>query len=328
MKPLERLLPSLTMLSVCKLLPTVLGDMVAKNVHELHMVDVHTEFYQQDLLMRRLEIIMQHYASADRIRVHMCKDGKVGQEVYLIHPFTDNEDQPLSSGDIGRSWNTFDEQTDDWMAFWLKDSNLTESDPEYHYTDEDWNQYSNWTSDDGNYGDGFSRVRLMLHHLPDHPDFDELDELRSSDNFLTYYPGFLPVYVTLPTHCISTTEIPLNNMQLAIKYEFTQTLTQFSELMRGHDGLNQYQSHDVMVSAIELLMKNPTMLIHYPVFRRVFMRKMEELLDFIRSDVQKKTTIGKHSTRSFQAKYDHIEKLIWQMKDVLKGIKMDPNYAE
>ena len=313
------------MLAVCDLLPTVLGDMVAKNVHELNMCDVRTEFHEQDLLMRRLEIILQHYASEDRIRVHMCKDGKVGQEVYLIHPFTDNEDQALISGNIGRSWDTFDEQEDRWMAVWRGDSNLTESDPEYHYTDEDWNQFSTWTD---NYDDGCCRVRLMLHHLPDHPDFAELDELRSDDNFLAHYPGFLPVYVTLPAHCISTTEIPLNNAQLSIKYGFKRTATQLSTLMSSIDGLNQYQAHDIFVSATEILMKEPSMLIHYPVFRRVFMRKMEELLNFIRSDVRKKTTIGKHSTRSFKAKYDRIELLMWQMKDVLKGIKADPNYAE
>ena len=305
------------------MLPTVLGDIVAKNVHELNMATVHTEFYQQDLLMRRLEIILQHYASADRIRVHLCKGGRVGQDIYLSHPFTDNEDHPLSI--IGRSWDTFDEQEDAWMTFWLKESNLTESDPEYHYTDEDWDRFSSWTD---NYGNGFSRVCLMLHCLPDHPDFAELNELRSNDNFLTYYPGFLPVYVTLPTHCISTTEISLNNTQLAIKYGFYRTVTQFSELMRGADGLNQYQSHDIFVSSIELLMKEPSILIHLPVFRRVFMRKMEELLNFIRSDARSTLTIGKHSTRSFKAKYVRIEKLIWQMKDVLKGIKTDPNYAE
>ena len=299
--------------------------MVARNVHELHMADVHTEFYAQDLLIRRLEIILQHYASEDRIRVHLCKDGKVGQEVYLIHPFTENEEQDLISGNIGRSWNTYDEQEDAWMTFWLKDSSLTESDAEYHYTDEDWDQYSRWSSDDG---DGLTRVRLMLKELPNHPDFDELDELRSSDNFLTYYPGFLPVHVTLSVRCITDTEIPLNNSQLAIKYGFKRTVTKLSALMRNLDGLNQYQSHDIFVSAIEILMKEPSMLIHYPVFRRVFIGKMKELRDFIRTDVQNRTIIGKHSTRSFQAKYDRIDTLLLQMKDVLKGIKTDPNYAE
>ena len=313
------------MLSVCDLLPTVLGDMVARNLHELHMADVHTEFYQQDLLMRRLEIILQHYASADRIRVHLCKDGKVGQEVYVIYPFTDNEDQDLSSGNIGRSWNTFDEQEDAWMTFWRGDSNITESDPEYHYTDEDWYQFSRWSSDDG---DGFSRVRLMLKQLPNHPDFAELDELRSSDTYLRRYPGFLPVYVTLPTHCISTTEFSLTNSQLAIKYEFTRTVIRLAALMNNVDRLSQYQSHVILVSAIEILMKDPSMLIHCPGFRRVFMRKMDELQDFIRSDVQNRPTIGKHSTRSFKAKYDRIEILLLQMKDVLKEIKTDPNYAE
>jgi len=96
--------------------------------------------------------------------------------------------------------------------------------------------------------------------------------------------------------------------------------------MSNLEELNKYQSHDLFVSATEILMKEPSMLIHYPVFRRVFMVKMEDLLNFIRTDVRKKTK--NDNTPLFQEKYDRIEILLLQMKDVLKGIKTDPNYAE
>ena len=187
-----------------KFLPDVLSDIIAKNLHELYMVDLLPGLQFGPL--RRLEIIMQHYASEGCIRIIIHKGGKIGQSVYLIP----NHDL----FNIGSSWNTFDEEQDNWMTIWRDQGGVNEDDPEYHYTDADWYQFSKFTIDHGN---NFSSVRLMLNCIPDHPAFDELEDLRSGDNFIIQYPGFIPIQVTIPTHHISTEEVPLTAMQLSVK---------------------------------------------------------------------------------------------------------------
>lgn len=311
------------MTAIYSRLPNVLGDIVAKNLHELSMADVMTEFRALDIPMLRLEIIMQHYASQGYIRIVQFSGGRVGQEIYLIHPLTEDGND-MTSGNVGRSWNTFDEQADAWMTVWREEGSVTEADPEYHYTDEDWYDYSNWNI---HYGDGLSRVRIMLQCIPEHPDFAELDMLHSEDNFITQYPGFIPVFITVPNNCISNIEIPLNTIQLSIKHGFKETASIISTMMKGMNEATLSQTHDIFASIMEHLIMHPAILIYAPHFRAIFYKKLNEMRDHIRGIYANDAHIGSHSTRSFHKKYARMERIVNTMYDVMRGIRSDPNYV-
>jgi len=304
------------MTAIFNRLPNVLGDIVAKNLHELSMADVMTEFRALDIPILRLEIIMQHYASQGYIRIVQFSGGRVGQEIYLLHPRMEDGND-MTSGNIGRSWNTFDEQADAWMTIWREEGSVTEDDPEYHYTNEDWHDYSRWNIP---YEDGLSCVRIMLQCIPEHPDFAELDMLQSEDNFITQYPGFIPVFINVPTQCISEIEIPLNTIQLSIKYMFKESASIISTMMKGMNEATLEQTHEIFVSIMEHLIMHPAILIYAPHFRFIFYTKLNEMRDHIHG-------IEAHSTRSFHTKYARMERIVYTMYDVLRGIRSDPNYV-
>ena len=301
------------MTDVYSRLPNVLGDIIARNLHELNMADVLTEYCAQDLLLRRLQIIMQHYASEGRIRLTMLHEGKVGQAIYLIYPLLN--DEVVFDGNVGCSWNTFDEEQDDWMAFWRQNGIVNASDPEFHYSNDEWNQLSEYEEINNN---GTSRVCLWLRQIPDHPDFAELEELQSGDHFVTQYPGFIPVYVTLPTQHIINENIVLTTMQRAIKYGFKETADNMTQMMRSAVGLTFKETHDIFASIMEHLIQNPAILIHSPRFRNKLYQKIAEMLNYIKE----------HTTddNPFYNKYSRIQRITYHMKDVLKGIKADPLY--
>jgi len=304
------------MTSVYNRLPNVLGDIIARNLHELNMADVLTEFCEQDLLLRRLQIIMQHYASEGRIRMTTLYGGKVGQTIYLIHPLV-NDQVANMDGNIGHSWNTFDKGQDDWMAFWRQEDVVHESDPEFHYSNDEWIRLSEYEEINHN---GTSRVCLWLHQIPDHPDFAELEMLRSDDNFITNYPGFIPVYVTLPTHHITEENIPLTTMQLSIKYGFKETAESMTQMMHSAAGLTFEETHEIFASIMEQLIQNPKILIHSPRFRNKLYQKIAEMLHYIKEYTS--------NDIAFHTKYNRIQRIAYHMKDVLKGIKTDPLYID
>jgi len=302
-------------LAIYNRLPDVLSDIIAKNLHELNMADLIHEFRTLDIPILRLEIIMQHYASQGYIRIVQFSGGRVGQEIYLLHPLTEDGND-MTSGNVGRSWNTFDEQADAWMTVWREEGSVTEDDPEYHYTNEDWHNYSRWNIP---YEDGLSRVRIMLQCIPEHPDFAELDMLQSEDNFIAQYPGFIPVFITVPTQCISEIEIPLNTIQLSIKYMFKESASIISTMMKGMNEATLEQTHEIFVSIMEHLIMRPAILIYAPHFRFIFYTKLNEMRDHIHG-------IGSHSTRSVHTKYARMERIVNTMYDVMRGIRSDPNY--
>jgi len=296
---------------VYKRLPDVLSDIVAKNLHELYMADLlpSLQFGQ----LRRLKIIMQHYASEGRIRIIIHKGGKIGQSVYLIHPLPMDDDQDLFSDNIGRSWNTFDEQQNNWMTSWREERGIGTVEA---YTDEDWYQFSKFTI---NHSDNISSARIMLNYIPDHPAFAELEDLRLVDNFITHYPGFIPIYVMIPTLHISTEEIPLTTMQLSIKYGFKETADIVSQMMYSAEGLNFNKTHEIFANIMEHLIHNPTILIHSSRFRSKLCQKIEELQTYIDNN---------RPPRRYRTFYDRIQLIINRIKDVLQSIRDDPLYVE
>jgi len=300
-------------------LPNVLRDIIDKNVHQLCMADVVTEFHKKNWLMRRLEIILQHYASEGRLRLYRCTGGKVGQVIRLLP--ADEEEEEL----IGRNWNTFDESEDAWMNFWRQDGGISEADPEYSYTDEDWLEYSIWAQDAGD-GDDVRRVRLMLHHLPNHSDFDEVEDLDSGDTFLATYPGFLPIYVTLKKQYISDVDYPLTTSQLAIKYGFNESALYICRMLRKTKGLALGKIHDVFATIMEHLIMHPAILIHCPNIRFLMYQKLDELAHYLQEQ-DSKPFIGLQRTRSFHKKYNRIKSISEQLRAVLEGIKADPLYV-
>jgi hypothetical protein len=302
-------------------LPNVLRDIVDKNLHQLRMADVVTEFHKKDWLIRRLEILLQHYASEGRLRLCRCTGGKVGQVIRLLPA---DEEEEL----IGCNWDTFDKSEDALMNFWRQNGGVSEADPEYSYTDEDWLEYSIWAQDAGKDGDGddVHCVRLMLHHLPNHSDFDELEDLDSSDTFLATYPGFLPIYVTLKKQYISDVDYPLTISQLSIKYGFHETARWMTRMMREAKGLTQGQVHDVFATIMEHLIMHPAILIHCPMIRLRLYQKLDEMAHYLQEQ-ESKPFIGLQRTRSFHKKYNRIKSISEQLRAVLEGIKADPLYA-
>lgn len=311
------------MTAIYNQLPSVLGDIVAKNLHELNMADVLSEFHELDMAMLRLEIIMQHYASQGRIRIIQFSGGKVGQEIHLIHPITDDGND-MSNGNVGRSWNIFDEREDEFMNWWRKSGVITESDPEYHYTYEDWYDYSNWNI---NYGDGLSRVRIMLQHIPDHPDFDEIDDLNTGENFVSKYPNFIPIFITVPTNCISKVEVHLNTIQLSIKHGFKQSATIISSLLNSTAVETQSQLHEIFGTIMEHLIMHPAILIYAPHFRFIFYQKLDELRKYINEHLHNAVKEPIDTTTPFYIKYTRIEQILHTMDNVMRGIRSDPEFV-
>ena len=304
------------MTEIYRLLPDVCREKVDNYLHKYRMMEVVSEFHHHDLLLRRLTIILQHYAMESRIRVIVCKNGKVGQNIYLSHPLFD---EIFFSGDIGRSWHTYHEDTDSWLNSWRMEGHVTTADPQYHFNQNEWFDYSNWRQD---IKPGWISIRLMLKRIPIHTDFDELDELDSAVHFTKKYPGFIPIQVMIPTHCVFHVETPLTTSQNAVKYGLQESVAIISKLLSDSEGLTTLEVHEHFERIMEHLIVHPEILIHSVLFREQLYGKMAELETYIIEQRKKR------NTRSFYKKYDHMWTTIQTMYSVLHDIQFHELYEQ
>jgi len=283
-------------------LPEALIDRIAQYVHELHMVDVRSELNNTNWFQRRLQIVLQHYASQDRIGVTICQGGKVGQLVHVLPDWDQDIDHAFDTS-IGCHWNRYDPHQRSWME---RIGNTR--------TDEEWQNYSDWQEADT---DGVYRVRLLIQCVPNHPDFQDIESFRKVGTFVQRgYPGFGPVVVLMKSDLLRWVTYPLDSMQLAVKYGFAASASFLAECTSTAYGLGISATHEVFGRIMEHLIDEPAMIIYSPRFREKLCEKITSLEQFFLL----------HPESREDSFYVYLETLMIAMKGVLLRIVSHPAY--
>ena len=240
--------------------------------HELCLSESFVSITEKNSIMRRIKLAVQAYAIDGHFQVKQLKEGNIGHHITIS-----GGDQ----ADFGHHWRTYDTGTHMLHGTWDMFTNKNEVTK--GWGDSEWNYYcGSWKEELGN---GFVRVRLMFSSFPNLPGFDEfhaLDQHIQYEFFWTYFHGFLPVEVILPSHCVSTATTPLDEYQLAVKYNFSEDLEFVRRKVNDMNSLESDQDFRtiVMKELMNFFLVKPAVLIHCPELRESLHQEMDAIMEW------------------------------------------------
>ena len=250
------------MTQLLRKLPQDVSNIVFNMKHEMELYDVIGELlFHQSMPNRDIERAFQALARDGMIVVEQYSQGVVGQKVTVL---------PRHRGEymceIGQSWKTYDREQMQILDPWIK----------LGWTDDEWSKnYGEWKASIGS-DDKFISIRLMIRELPHFSDFNDF-EMENVD-----FPEFIPITVIVPSGCVMSTVVPLNQHQIAVKYNFEDDI----EFTRGKVkdmalAKNRFERNRHVTELIEFFIVKPTMLVHSYKMRDSIYTKLEEFMVWI-----------------------------------------------
>jgi len=259
--------------------------------HEMELYDVIGELlFHQSMPNRDIERAFQAFARDGMIVVEQYSQGFVGQKVTVI---------PRNREDIceiGHSWKTYDREQMQILEPWSK----------LGWTDDDWSKnYGEWKACIGN-DDKFISIRLMIRELPHFSDFNDF-EMEIVD-----FPEFIPITVIVPSGCVMSTVVPLNQHQIAVKYDFEDDIEFARDKVKNMElAENRLERNRHVTELIEFFIVKPTMLVHSYKIRDSIYTKLEEYMAW--------------TDKCDDIKYVHyITDMVERMTNVLSMVLKDP----
>jgi len=282
--------------------PTDVANIVFKMKHEMHLAEVLDELAMSDWFIREIELAFQAHARDGLIHVHQLSGGRVGQRVTVLSRFPGEQNQ-----EIGQHWPTYNriemQRLQTWREYTGEDK---------VWADEDWSKhYGMWKEDMGN---GLVRVRIMITDLPQLSEFISFDRRTVYDQY-DNFPDFMPIEVIIPSNCVVSVDIPLDQHQLAVKYNFEDDMIfARKKVNEAEHAVNRMDRNKAVTDFIEFLIIKPTMLLHSPKLRNSIYKKLDEFMVW--------------TTKCNDIKYAHyIHNMVFRMSTVLSSLLHDPLYT-
>ena len=271
-------------------LPQDVSNIVFNMKHEMELYDVIGELlFHQSMPNRDIELAFQALARDGMIVVEQYSQGVVGQKVTVI---------PRNGEDIceiGHLWKTYDREQMQVLEPWSK----------LGWTDDDWSKnYGEWKACTGS--DKFISIRLMIRELPHFSDFNDF-EMEIVD-----FPEFIPITVIVPSGCVMSTVVPLNQHQIAVKYDFEDDIEFARDKVKNMElAENRLERNRYVTELIEFFIVKPTMLVHSYKIRDSIYTKLGEFMEWI--------------DECDDIKYVHyIRDMVDRMTNVLSMVLKDP----
>jgi len=282
-------------------LPEAIENQIWKMKHEMELLEVLDHLLFPDWAMREIELSFQAHARDGLILVQQLSGGRVGQHITILSRVPGEQSQ-----EIGQHWPTYN------RIQMQRLQNLEILGEDKVWADEDWSKhYGTWKKDLGN---GYSMIRLMIMDLPQLREFAAFEQQTVHEQF-EYFPDFMPIEVMVPSNCVGSMVIPLDQHQLAVKYNFEDDMifarNKVNEIEHATTSMERKKA---VTDLIEFLIIKPTMLLHSPKLRTSIYRKMDEFMEW--------------TTTCNDIKYAHyIHDMVLRMSTVLSSLVQDPLYT-
>lgn len=281
-----------------RFVPKDVQDIICKMKHEMDFANVVHELSFTNSYIREFELAFQAYARDGFIQVKQYSGGRVGQEVVILSRIPGEQ-----SSEVGCSWPTYDHEHMNRLKSWgehIGNTMWTDASLSMHYGE--------WKNDLCN---GFFHIRIMINSIPQLIEFNEFEDQIFSDQY-DYFPDFIPIDVIVPSTCVVSVVVPLEQRQLAVKYNFEEDV-QFARLKVDEMALanNRMERRQIVVELIEFFIEKPTMLIYSYKMRDSIYTKLSELMDWSNTCNNTKYTI-------------YINDLVKRMMNVLSMLLEDP----
>lgn len=281
--------------------PTDVANIVFKMKHEMHLSEVLDELVFPDWCIREIELAFQAHARDGLIHVQQLSGGRVGQRVTVLSRISG---EPIQ--EIGQHWSTYNRIEMQRLQTWREYTGTI------NWTDEDWSyHYGAWKEELGN---GYSKIRLMITDLPQLREFESFDRRTVYDQY-DNFPDFMPIEVIVPSDCVVSVEVPLDQHQLAVKYNFEEDMV-FARMKVDEieHAVTRMERNKAVTDFIEFLIIKPTMLLHSPKLRDSIYKKLDEFMEW--------------TTTCNDIKYAHyIHDMVVRMSTVLALLVHDPLYT-
>jgi hypothetical protein len=284
-----------------KFVPKDVLTNIFKMKHEMEFAEILYELVFCDWGPREIELAFQAYARDGLIHVQQFSGGKVGQKITISSRIPGEQ-----SYEVGQHWPTYDRMQMQSLQNWRLYTGTID------WKDEEWSyHYGTWKK---NLGNGYYKIRLMIMDLPPLREFESFESLTVYNQF-DYYPDFMPIEVIIPSNCVVSVDVPLDQHQLAVKYNFEEDMD-FAR-MKVNNIENAVTSEDrkkAVTELIEFLIIKPTMLLHSPKLRNSIYKKMYGFMEWTKTcnDI-------KYSS--------YIRDLVVRMTNVLSLLVDDPLYV-
>ena len=278
-----------------RFIPKDTSTIVFRMKHEMELSGVLGQLIVHHRMPNRgVELAFQALARDGMIEVEQYSQGVVGQKVTILPRHTGE-----NSCEVGHSWRTHDREQMQRLEPWSK----------LGWTDDDWSKhYGEWKAFPSASANGkFISIRLMVRELPAFSDFDAFESLHIVD-----FPDFIPVTVIVPPSCVTSIVVPLNQRQIAVKYDFEDDV-EFARDKVEDMALaeNRAERNKIVTELIEFFIVKPTMLVHSYKMRDSVYKKLEEFMEWI--------------DKSDDIKYVHyIRDMVDRMTTVLSMVLQDP----
>jgi hypothetical protein len=281
--------------------PTDVANIVFKMKHEMHLSEVLDELVFPDWAAREIELAFQAHARDGLIHVQQLSGGRVGQRVIVLSRVSGEQ-----SCEVGKRWPTYDRMQMQRLQTWREYTGTI------NWTDEDWAyHYATWKKDLGN---GYSQIRLMITDLPQLREFESFESQTVHDQY-DNFPEFMPIEVIVPSNCVVSVEVPLDQHQLAVKYNFEEDMV-FARMKVDEieHAVTRTDRNKAVTDFIEFLIIKPTMLLHSPKLRDSIYKKLDGFMEW--------------TTTCNDIKYAHyIHDMVVRMSTVLALLVHDPLYT-
>jgi hypothetical protein len=284
-----------------KFVPKDVLSKVFKMKHEMEFAEALYELVFCDWGPREIELAFQAYARDGLIHIQQLSGGRVGQRINISSRVPEEQ-----SCEVGQRWPTYNRVQIQRLQTW------TEYTGTINLKDEDWsNNYGTWKKDLGN---GYLQIRLMITGLPPFREFESFERRIVYDQF-DFFPEFMPIHVIVPSNCVISVDVPLDQHQLAVKYNFEEDMvfarTKVDDIENAVTSVDRKKA---VTELIEFLIIKPTMLLHSPKLRNSIYKKMDEFMEWTKTcnDI-------KYSS--------YIRDLVVRMSNVLSLLVDDPLYV-
>jgi hypothetical protein len=250
--------------------PTDVSNIVYRMKHEMSLSEALNELLYMDWTIREIELAFQAHARDGLILVEQLTGGRVGQRITIL---SRNLGEP--SHEIGQNWPTYNREQMQRFHTWSDYAGVT------GWKNEDWSyHYGTWKKDLGN---GYSQIRLMIADIPPLIEFESF-ERRVMEGQFEHFPDFMPIEVIIPSNFVISVDIPLDQHQLAVKYNFEEDMVfaraKVEEI--GHATTSK-ERNQAVTDLIEFLIIKPTMLIHSYKLRDSIYKKLDEFMEWAKT---------------------------------------------
>jgi len=278
--------------------PTDVSNIVYRMKHEMDLSETLNELLYTDWTIREIELAFQAYARDGLIQIQQLSGGRVGQQITIR---SRNSGEP--NHEIGKDWPTYNRIQLQRLDTWSNYAGTT------GWKNEDWSyHYGTWKKDLGN---GYLQIRLMISDIPPWREFESFERQTVESQF-EHFPDFMPIEVIIPSNCVISVDVPLDQHQLAVKYGFEEDMVfarvKVSEIEHATTSKERNQA---VTELIEFLIIKPTMLVHSSKLRNSIYKKLDEFMGWTKTcnDI-------KYSS--------YIHDLVIRMSNVLSMVLEDP----